>query len=368
MSSYMSYRIATKTSLPQFKSSEFTVNRRFSDFLGLHVKLVHKHLREGLILPVPPEKDSMSMAKVKIAKDSGLPMNFLEHRRSYLERYLNRLVQHPKLLEDPDVREFVESPQDLPKSSSTQAVSVDGVLRVFASISDQVSKLGTKNNEQDQWFEDRFFSLAELRKRLESWFNQLTHLHIYRKEAALSVRNLSAHLNHLASVEEHALVANALTELAHLEDTIEQLQTEKATKEYATLTELVKEYTLILEMVEMAFRTRIRLHQHWLTCADNLTKKRDNVTKLSQNPKAANKLPQAEMEVSEWERRVAQAKEDFERMSATLKDEIEVFNEVCFDDFNSAVHKYLRDEYDLTERALGVWQTFLPHAQKINDN
>ena len=36
MSSYLTYRITTKTTLSIFKQSEFSVNRRFSDFLGLH--------------------------------------------------------------------------------------------------------------------------------------------------------------------------------------------------------------------------------------------------------------------------------------------------------------------------------------------
>ena len=45
-----------QTSLPSFKSPESVVKRRFSDFLGLHVRLAEKHLPYGRIVPPAPEK------------------------------------------------------------------------------------------------------------------------------------------------------------------------------------------------------------------------------------------------------------------------------------------------------------------------
>lgn len=45
-----------KTSLPMFRSKQFAVKRRFSDFLGLYEKLSEKHSQNGFIVPPPPEK------------------------------------------------------------------------------------------------------------------------------------------------------------------------------------------------------------------------------------------------------------------------------------------------------------------------
>lgn len=39
-----------------FSKSEFSVKRRFSDFLGLHSKLASKYLHVGYIVPPAPEK------------------------------------------------------------------------------------------------------------------------------------------------------------------------------------------------------------------------------------------------------------------------------------------------------------------------
>lgn len=56
MGAYIQYSIKTKTTMPSFKSSEFSVRRRFSDFLRLHNKMVENHLHKGRIIPPAPEK------------------------------------------------------------------------------------------------------------------------------------------------------------------------------------------------------------------------------------------------------------------------------------------------------------------------
>ena len=45
-----------QTDIPDFRQTEMEVYRRFSDFLGLHEKLVVKHLHQGRIIPPAPEK------------------------------------------------------------------------------------------------------------------------------------------------------------------------------------------------------------------------------------------------------------------------------------------------------------------------
>lgn len=56
MGAYMAYRVTTTTNMPLFKRKEFSVTRRFSDFLGLHDKLTDKYLKVGRIIPPAPEK------------------------------------------------------------------------------------------------------------------------------------------------------------------------------------------------------------------------------------------------------------------------------------------------------------------------
>lgn len=109
--------------MPMFKRKEFVVTRRFSDFLGLHDKLTEKYLKVGRIIPPAPEKSVIGNAKIKMSSGQtdggggggggafviGNGNDFIERRRSALERYLRRTADHPVLILDPDFREFLES-------------------------------------------------------------------------------------------------------------------------------------------------------------------------------------------------------------------------------------------------------------------
>lgn len=45
MSSFLVYRVTTRTNIALFRRKEFAVWRRFSDFLGLHSKIADKYLK-----------------------------------------------------------------------------------------------------------------------------------------------------------------------------------------------------------------------------------------------------------------------------------------------------------------------------------
>lgn len=151
MSSYMVYKVTTRTNVKAFKSQEFGTNRRFSDFLNLFEKLKEKHLPAGRILPPAPEKDMIGMAKVKMSKEDATPIDFIEKRRAALERFLNRLAKHKTFRFDPDFRDFLEISGDLPKASNTSALSGASMLKMFKNVTDSVSKMAVgKMDEKDQ--------------------------------------------------------------------------------------------------------------------------------------------------------------------------------------------------------------------------
>lgn len=151
MGSYMVYKITVKTNIPVFKSQEFTTNRRFSDFLALFERLKEKHLPAGRILPPAPEKDVIGTAKVKMSKDSETsPIDFLEKRRAALERFLQRLAAHKAFRYDPYFRDFLEITDELPKANNTSALSGAGMLKMFKSVTDSVTKIAVKMDETDQ--------------------------------------------------------------------------------------------------------------------------------------------------------------------------------------------------------------------------
>jgi len=52
--------------MKHFKRPEMTVSRRFSDFLGLHEKLVGRYQARGIVIPPPPEKSIVGMQSLTV--------------------------------------------------------------------------------------------------------------------------------------------------------------------------------------------------------------------------------------------------------------------------------------------------------------
>lgn len=65
-------------------------------------------------------------------------------------RFLNRTAKHPELRVDPYFVQFLELDGDLPKATSTSALSGAGVMRLFSKVGDSIGKMTFKMDETDQ--------------------------------------------------------------------------------------------------------------------------------------------------------------------------------------------------------------------------
>ena len=65
-------------------------------------------------------------------------------------RFLTRIAQHPRLRMDPDFREFLEYESDLPRSTSTHALSGANVMKLFKNVGDAVGKITFRMEEPDE--------------------------------------------------------------------------------------------------------------------------------------------------------------------------------------------------------------------------
>jgi sorting nexin-1/2 len=96
-SSHTEYSVTTKTTSKGYRNPEFTVSRRYRDFLWLYTQLHNNN--PGVIIPPPPEKQAVGRFEA----------DFVESRRSALERMLNKAAAHPVLQHDGDLKLFLES-------------------------------------------------------------------------------------------------------------------------------------------------------------------------------------------------------------------------------------------------------------------
>lgn len=96
-SSHTEYSVTTKTTSKGYRNPEFTVSRRYRDFLWLYNQLHNNN--PGVIIPPPPEKQAVGRFEA----------DFVESRRAALERMLNKTAAHPILQHDGDLKLFLES-------------------------------------------------------------------------------------------------------------------------------------------------------------------------------------------------------------------------------------------------------------------
>uniref|UniRef100_A0A2K5YS48 Sorting nexin-1 n=1 Tax=Mandrillus leucophaeus TaxID=9568 RepID=A0A2K5YS48_MANLE len=352
------------TSLPLFRSKQFAVKRRFSDFLGLYEKLSEKHSQNGFIVPPPPEKSLIGMTKVKVGKEDSSSAEFLEKRRAALERYLQRIVNHPTMLQDPDVREFLEK-EELPRAVGTQTLSGAGLLKMFNKATDAVSKMTIKMNESDIWFEEKLQEVECEEQRLRKLHAVVETLVNHRKELALNTAQFAKSLAMLGSSEDNTALSRALSQLAEVEEKIEQLHQEQANNDFFLLAELLSDYIRLLAIVRAAFDQRMKTWQRWQDAQATLQKKREAEARLLWANKP-DKLQQAKDEILEWESRVTQYERDFERISTVVRKEVMRFEKEKSKDFKNHVIKYLETLLYSQQQLAKYWEAFLPEAKAIS--
>uniref|UniRef100_A0A8C7XKZ1 Sorting nexin 2 n=1 Tax=Oryzias sinensis TaxID=183150 RepID=A0A8C7XKZ1_9TELE len=321
MNAYMAYKVTTKTSVALFRQRDFSVKRRFSDFLGLHSKLASKYLHIGYIVPPAPEKSIVGMTKVKVGKEDQSSNEFVERRRSALERYLMRTVKHPILLKDPDVLQFLES-SELPRAVNTQALSSAGILRMVNKAAEAVNKMTIKMNESDAWFEEK-------QQHFENLDAQLRKLHA-------SVECLVCHRKEL-SVNTAQFAKSAL----------------------------LGDYVRLISAVKGVFDQRMKTWQKWQDSQMLLQKKREAEAKLQFTNKP-DKLQQTKDEIKELEGRVQQGERDFEQISKTIRKEVSRFEKDRVKDFKMSIVKYLESLVQTQQQLIKYWEAFLPEAKAIS--
>ncbi|XP_041650909.1 sorting nexin-1a [Cheilinus undulatus] len=363
MNAYMAYKVTTQTTLPMFRNKTFTVRRRFSDFLGLYEKLSEKHGPNGFIVPPPPEKSILGMTKVKVGKEDSSSADFVERRRGALERYLQRVVNHPSLLQDPDVREFLER-EELPRAVSTQALSGAGFLKMINKATDAVSKMTIKMNESDVWFEEKLQEVESADQQFRKLHALVESLVVHRKELSLNTASFAKSVAMLGSAEDNTALSRALSQLAEVEDKMEQLHQDQAANDTFNFAEVIADYIRLLGAVRGSFDHRMKSWQRWQDAQAALQKKRETEAKLLWANKP-DKLQLVKEEIAEWEAKVTQYERDFERVSATVRKEVGRFEKEKAKNFKRQIIKYMECLLQSQQQLIKYWEAFLPEAKAI---
>jgi len=303
---------------------------------------------------------------VKMSKEDDVCQDdFIEKRRMALERYLNRTAAHPVLRADPDFREFLELDTDLPKATSSSALSGAGVRRLLNRFGDTVNKMTFKMEEADSWFEEKHQQVENLDQQLHKLQASVDALIHHRKELSTSTGSFAKSCAILGNCEEHTSLSCALSQLADTEEKVEHVFNEQVNNDFVYLSDLIRDYISLIGAVKDIFHQRVKVFQTWQHAQQTLTRKREAKARaeLANRP---DKVSLANEEVHEWEAKVNRGQEEFESISKTIKQELEKFELTRVSDFKASIIKYMESLLETQVQLIKHWEGFLPEAKAIS--
>ncbi|KAF2837831.1 Vps5-domain-containing protein [Patellaria atrata CBS 101060] len=356
-SSHTVYQVTTKTTSKAYRKSEFTVSRRYRDFLWLYNQLHNNN--PGVVVPPPPEKQAVGRFDAE----------FVESRRQACERMLNKAAAHPILQHDGDLKLFLESEAftvDIKHKERKDPGLVES-KGMFGSIGISVGS-GGKFIEHDDWFHDRKVYLDALETQLKALLKATDTVVAQRKGLAEACGDFSASLHALAVVELSPSLSGPLDGLSEVQLRIRELYERQAQQDVLTLGIVLDEYIRLIGSVKMAFQQRQKAYHSWHAAESELQKRKATQDKLlRQGRSQQDRLNQLSADVSDAERRVHQARLLFEDMGRLMRSELDRFEREKVEDFKSGVETYLESAVEAQKELIEIWETYLMQIDAEED-
>ncbi|PQE32678.1 sorting nexin 3 protein [Rutstroemia sp. NJR-2017a WRK4] len=356
-SSHIVYSVQTRTTSKAYRQPEFTVTRRYRDFLWLYNSL-HAN-NPGIVVPPPPEKQAVGR----------FDTNFVESRRAALERMLNKTAAHPTLQHDGDLKLFLESEAfnvDV-KHKERKEPSLGESKGMFSGLGISVGG-GGKFVEHDDWFHERRIYLDALENQLKALLKAMDVVVTQRKGLAEAAGDFSGSLRALSAVELSASLSGPLESLADLQIRIRELYDRQAQQDVLTLGITIDEYIRLIGSIKQAFTSRQNAYHSWHSAEASLQKRKATQEKLLRQGKSQqDRLNQMQGEVADAEKKVHQARLLFEDMGRLMKTELDRFEREKVEDFKSAVETFLESAVEAQKELIELWETFLMQLDAEED-
>ncbi|KAK2738751.1 Vacuolar protein sorting-associated protein 5 [Myotisia sp. PD_48] len=357
-SSHIVYQVRTKTTSKAYVRPEFSVTRRYRDFLWLYTSL-HSN-NPGLVVPPPPEKQAVGR----------FDTNFVESRRAALERMLNKTAAHPTLQHDADLKIFLESETfniDV-KNKENRDPDLGQSKGMFSSLGLSVGG-GGKFVEHDDWFHERKIYLDALEAQLKGLLKAVDIVVTQRKGLSEAASEFSLSLHNLAAVELSPALSGPLEALSELQLRIRELYERQAQQDILTLGITIDEYIRLIGSVKMAFTQRQKSYHSWHAAESELQKKKNTKDKLLRQGKSQqDRLNQSQAEVADAEKRVHQSRLLFEDLGRVMRNELERFEREKVEDFKSGVETFLESAVEAQKELIELWETFLLQLDSDDDS
>merc|ERR1711976_257971 len=118
-------------------------------------------------------------------------------------------------------------------------------------------------DETDQWFEEKQTQIEALDQQMRKLHSSIEALVQHRKELAINTGAFAKSAAMLGNAEEHTALSRALSQLAEVEEKLDQLHMDQADADFFVLSELVKDYVALIGSVKEVFHERVKVFKNW---------------------------------------------------------------------------------------------------------
>ncbi|GAA5835671.1 hypothetical protein JCM11251_002991 [Rhodosporidiobolus azoricus] len=365
------YTVRIRTTSSAFRKSDFSVLRRYSHFVWLYEALVQNN--PGVIVPGMPEKHAIGR----------FGSEFVENRRLGLQASLNKIVSHPMLVGDPDLRLFLESDTfhvDIKQRKIDTSSENKGFL---ANLSSSIS--GPKFVEHDEYFEQRKHQLDVFETQLRSLLHSLHTAAKARATLHASIAELQSAFLALGQCDLSSTLRRLFDQAAAVQKRIYDLAEAQMAHEeqIGGLVNVAESYARLCASAKGVFGARIKAYHHWQAAESNFRKlasQHDKAKKAGRTHSELLNLSVAEIADdgslritfgNQAERKMLDAKHDFDDVSKLTKAEMARVDKEKVDDFKKALEEYADSMAARQRHVVEAWQQYhdlLAKAAEVQAN
>ncbi|KAG8232316.1 hypothetical protein J437_LFUL009415 [Ladona fulva] len=319
------FTVHTKTTLPDFKSSEMHVVRQHEEFVWLQDRFEENEDYAAYIIPPAPPKPDFEASREKLLKlgegegtmtkeeftkmKQELEAEYLATFKKTVamhEVFLCRLANHPVFRNDHKFRVFLEYDQDLCVRGKNKMEFLGGLVRSFSNSTDGFV-LSTTQKDDDKFFEQQKNFLVDYHYHLKDATAKADRMTKKHKDVADCYIKISSGLIMLSIIDKGPL-EKFLTKVADTLEKARNLEGRVASDEDLKLSDTLRYYMRDSMAAKKLLYRRLR-------CLANYENANKNLEKARTKNKDVQAAEQAQI----------QACEKFEQMSQKGKEELSDF-------------------------------------------
>ncbi|XP_010271611.1 PREDICTED: sorting nexin 1-like isoform X3 [Nelumbo nucifera] len=357
--SYISYRVITRTNLPEYQGPEKIVIRRYSDFIWLHDRLFEKY--KGIFIPPLPEKNAVE--KFRFSAE------FIEMRRQALDIFVNRIALHPQLQQSEDLKTFLQVDEETMERARSQETGIfkkkpADFMQIFKDVQSKVSdavlgkeKPVEESNPEYEKLKNYIFELEEDLAEAQKHAFRLVKRH---KELGQSLSDFGKAIKLLGACEGNSL-GKAFSELGSKSEMLSIKLQKEAHNLLMKFAEPLKDYVRAVQSIKATMAERATAFKHQYELAETIKLKEINLDKLMLI--RSDKVGEAEIEYRELKVEGEEATKKYEMIVQLMNEEIVRFQEQKTWDVGVAFHELAKGQAQLANEIADAWRSLLPKLE-----